>query len=418
MPAKGYATELEEIVAERSVLICCGSGGVGKTTTSAAIALAAAMSGRRTCVVTIDPARRLANALGIEGLTNTPKQIAIGTPAPASTPRERPVDVRVEAGRSASEVGGELWAMMLDTKATFDDLVRRYAGSSEQVERILANRIYKELSSALSGTQEYMAMEKLYELVEEGGYDLVVVDTPPTRNALDFLEAPSRLIRFLEHRLFRLVLMPTRMYLRAVSVATQAFVRTVSKVAGAEILDDAVTFFQAFDGMEEGFHARADRMDSLMRDPDTAFVLVTTPRPEAIDEAGWFTNRLDQYGIEIQALVANRVHPVFLPAGTDVTIDDLNGVADRLEARDAAGAKTATGADTKREGDWAARMEAAALIRNLSNYELVARRDQKAVSALGSRMSPSSVTSVPLLTEDVHDLQGLHRLAGLLAPGC
>ena len=162
---------------------------------------------------------------------------------------------------------GELWALMLDSKGTFDDLVRRYAPSPEQAEGILANRIYRNLSGALSGTQEYMAMEKLYELAHDGGFDLIVVDTPPTRNALDFLDAPRRLTRFLGHRLFQMLLMPTRAYLRAMSVATQALLRTISKVAGTEIVQDAVAFFQAFEGMEEGFRVRADAHAGLLARP-------------------------------------------------------------------------------------------------------------------------------------------------------
>ncbi len=243
---------LSELVAERAIVVCCGSGGVGKTTVSAAFALEAARRGRRACVVTIDPAKRLADALGIDTLANTPSRIDGDWP-------------------------GELWALMLDPKGTFDELIARYASTPEQAEGILSNRIYRNLTGALSGTQEYMAIEKLYELSEEGRYDLVVVDTPPTRNALDFLDAPRRLTRFLGHRLFQLLLMPTRAYLRAVSVATQALLRTISKVAGAEIVHDAVAFFQAFEGMEEGFRTRADHMRKLLARRTTAFVLVTSP---------------------------------------------------------------------------------------------------------------------------------------------
>ena len=184
------------LAGERSIVICCGSGGVGKTTTAAAIALEGARRGRNAVVVTIDPARRLADALGLEALTNEPSVI------PGDWP-------------------GTLSALMLDTKGTFDDLVRRYSSDAEQAERILANRFYRNISGALSGTQEYMAAEKLYELHEEGEFDLVVVDTPPTRNALDFLDAPSRLTRFLDHRLYRVLVAPTRTYLRAVNVAAQ-----------------------------------------------------------------------------------------------------------------------------------------------------------------------------------------------------
>src|SRR5439155_1348294 len=190
----------------------------------------AARRGRRTVVVTIDPAKRLADALGLEGLTNDPALI-----------------------HAHDEGEGELWAMMLDTKSTFDALVAHYAPDARQAASILENRFYRNIAGALSGTQEYMAMEKLYELHEEGRFDLIVVDTPPSRNALDFLDAPRRLTRFLDNRLFRLLMMPTRAYLKAVNVATQTFLRAVSRVIGTEVVQDAVAFFQAFEGMEDGF---------------------------------------------------------------------------------------------------------------------------------------------------------------------
>ena len=180
---------LGEIVAERSIIVCCGSGGVGKTTAAAALAVAAADRGRRACVVTIDPAKRLADALGLDALTNEPNRVA-----------------------GAGSDGGELWAMMLDTTATFDDVVRRHAGTAQQAETILANRIYRNISGSLSGTQEYMAMEKLHDLHADRRFDVVIVDTPPTRNALDFLDAPRRLTRFLDHKLFRLLTMPCLLY--------------------------------------------------------------------------------------------------------------------------------------------------------------------------------------------------------------
>ncbi|MHB8592962.1 MAG: ArsA family ATPase, partial [Acidimicrobiales bacterium] len=277
---------LVALVAERSIVVCCGSGGVGKTTVSAAFGVEGARRGRRTCVVTIDPAKRLANALGLDALGNTPRRIEGPWP-------------------------GQLWALMLDPKGTFDDLVRRNAASPEQAQGILDNRIYRNLTGALSGTQEYMAMEKLYELAESGEFDLVVVDTPPTRNALDFLDAPRRLTRFLGHRLFQLLLMPTRAYLRAVSVATQALLRTMSKVAGTEIVHDAIAFFQAFEGMEEGFRLRADHMRRLLARKTTAFVLVTSPRRDTVEEAGWFADKLNESGLAVEGLVVNRVHPSF-----------------------------------------------------------------------------------------------------------
>jgi len=349
-PAPG----LGELVAERSIVVCCGSGGVGKTTVSATFALEAARRGRRACVVTIDPAKRLANAMGVDGLANTPTRIAGAWP-------------------------GELWALMLDPKLTFDQLVRRYAPSPEQAEVILSNRIYRNLTGALSGTQEYMAMEKLYELVEEGRYDLVVVDTPPTRNALDFLDAPRRLTRFLGHRMFQLLLTPTRAYLRAVSVATQALLRTISKVAGAEIVHDAIAFFQAFEGMEEGFRVRAEHVRRLLSRKTTAFVLVTSPRSDTVVEAGWFADKLNESGLTVDGLVVNRVHPAFGGEG---------GLPE-------APPETAL----------------AVLVENLRGYRSVNEREEAAFADLVTQVAPSPVARVPLLDIDVHDVTGLALVA-------
>ncbi|MHB8682540.1 MAG: ArsA family ATPase [Acidimicrobiales bacterium] len=344
---------LAPLVTERAIVVCSGSGGVGKTTVSAAFGLEGARRGRRACVVTIDPARRLADALGLETLGNTPHRIEGPWP-------------------------GELWALMLDPKGTFDDLIRRYAASPEQADGILANRIYRNLTGALSGTQEYMAMEKLYELAESGDFDLVVVDTPPTRNALDFLDAPRRLTRFLGHRLFQLLLMPTRAYLRAVSVATQALFRTISKVAGAEIVQDAVTFFQAFEGMEEGFRLRAEHMHQLLARRTTAFVLVTSPRADTVEEAGWFADKLNESGLAVEGLVVNRVHPNF--SEHDVP-------------------------------DAPADSALAALVANLRGYQAVNHREEAALAELVSQVAPSPVARVPLLDIDVHDLDGLAVVA-------
>ena len=349
-------TELGELVENRSVVITCGSGGVGKTTVAAAFALEAARRGRRACVVTIDPAKRLADALGLDTLTNAPRQIE---------------------GRWS----GELWALMLDAKGTFDDLVHRYAASPEQAEGILANRIYRNLTGALSGTQEYMAMEKLYELVEDDAYEIVVVDTPPSRNAVDFLEAPRRLTRFLGHRLFQLLLMPTRVYLRAVSVATQALLRTISKVAGADIVEDAIAFFQAFEGMEEGFRQRADHMRRLLARRTTAFLLVTSPRADTVDEAGWFADKLNESGLAVEGLVVNRVHPSFSHRMSSALPQAPEGSA--LEA----------------------------LVENLRRYAALNECEESALAELVLQVAPSPVARVPLLDIDVTDTAGLAMVA-------
>ena len=337
------------------IVVCCGPGGVGKTTVSASFALEAARRGRRACVVTVDPARRLADALGVESLANTP----------ALVPGDWP---------------GELHALMLDARGTFDDLVERYARTAEQARAIQSNRLYQNLSGVLSGTQEYMAMEKLFELTGSGDYDLVVVDTPPTRNALDLLDAPRRLTQFLENRLFRALMTPTRLYLRAVNVATQALLRTISRVAGAEIVQDAVAFFQAFQGMEAGFHDRASAVRELLADPRTAYVVVTSPRPDALEEASYFEERLAERGVGAAGLVVNRVHPRFGAPG--------------LQLPDA------------RPGS-----DLAAIVDSLRELDDVADQEHAAYAALAARVAPAPVGSVPLLGTDVHDLEGLAAIA-------
>jgi anion-transporting ArsA/GET3 family ATPase len=344
---------LDELVDRPRIIICCGSGGVGKTTTAAAIALEGARRGHKACVVTIDPAKRLADALGLESLTNRP-------------------------GRIQGDWSGELYALMLDVKSTFDDLVIRYSEDADQAQLILENRLYRNLSGALSGTQEYMAMEKLYELHTEGGFDLIVVDTPPTRNALDFLDAPRRLTRFLDNRIFRLLMMPTRAYMRAVSVATQAFLRTISKVVGADVVKDAVAFFNAFEGMEEGFRTRAKRVMDLLADPSTAFVVVASPRRDAVEEALFFAEKLEESHVPAAALIVNRLHPRF-------------GGPPPEELRAAA----------ERDG------RLGPLVENLAELTDIAEREETRFASLAKEVAPAPVVRVPFLPGDVHDVEGL-----------
>src|SRR6266540_4025467 len=256
-------SQLDEVVRTARIVVCCGSGGVGKTSTAAALAVRAAEQGRRTCVLTIDPARRLAQALGLDLLSNTPSP--------------------VEKGLRGS---GSLDAMMLDMRRTFDELIERYARDQEQADRILANRFYQRVSSTLAGTQEYMAMEKLYELHESRRWELLVVDTPPTRSALDFLDAPDNLNELLDARMFRLLIAPAqrigRGYLRGLNLATTAMARMVRRLTGSELLAEVGEFFAAFEGMYEGFRSRAQRVYDLLKDPGTQFVVVATPDAPAL----------------------------------------------------------------------------------------------------------------------------------------
>ncbi|MFV0306644.1 MAG: ArsA family ATPase [Desertimonas sp.] len=347
------------------VVVCCGSGGVGKTTTAAVIGLEAAARGRRAVVVTIDPARRLADALGLPG--------GLG-----AEPR------RVETADD-----GELWAMMLDTAATFDGLVRRYAADEQQAGRILANAFYRNMAGSLSGTQEYMAAETLHQLHGDDRFDLVVVDTPPSRNALDFLEAPGVLARFLDHRLFRLLMLPTRRGMRAMNMATQPILRAIGRVVGSDVLADAVAFFQAFAGMDAGFRERAGDVMALVRSSATRYVVVASPQRETVAEAVWFAGQLREQGIEQLGGIVNRVHPRFDIAAAGVRAD---------EAR-AAGQTSLAGLwDNVAELCWLADTE----------------RDEIApfLDALGGPI----LGEVPLLASDVHDLATLSELRTHLFP--
>ena len=351
------------VATSSSIVLCCGSGGVGKTTTAAVIALEAARLGRRAVVVTIDPAKRLADALGLGELTNTPTLI------------DGPWD-------------GELSALMLDTESTFNGLVARYAGSPDQAEKILTNRFYRNISGALSGTQEYMATEKLYELSSEGRFDLIVVDTPPTRNALDFLEAPGRLAKFLGHPLYRMVTAPTRGIVKAVNMAAQPFLRGVAKVVGGEVIADAIAFFAAFDGMEEGFKQRAEMVEDLLAADRTAFILVASPRRDTVEEAAFFAHRLSEMKLAVRAVVVNRIYPDFgnsLTAEIDVALKaapENGALADHL--------------------------------RNLSELDDIARSERAHLAPLGERVAPAPLVEVPLLPFEVHDIPTLEALGDYL----
>ncbi|MDO8363181.1 MAG: ArsA-related P-loop ATPase [Actinomycetota bacterium] len=288
-PAADTGPTLAHHLATAEVLVCCGSGGVGKTTSAAALGLEACRLGRRAVVVTIDPAKRLADALGVPGgLGNDPVQLQV------------PGD-------------GQLWAPMLDTATTFDGLVRANAADAEQAERILANGFYRNVAGSLSGTQEYMAAERLHALHNDPRFDLVIVDTPPTRNALDFLDAPGTIAKFIDHPLFKLLMMPTRRGMKVLNLAAQPLLRTIGRVVGGDVLADAVAFFQAFAGMETGFRRRADEVTALLSSDVTRFVLVASPRADTIEEACYFASRLAASRLEVGAVVVNRCTPTFGP---------------------------------------------------------------------------------------------------------
>jgi len=275
-------------------------------------------------------------------------------------------------------------------------LVTRYSADPEQAERILDNRFYRSISSALSGTQEYMAMEKLYELHEEGGYDLIVVDTPPTRHALDFLDAPRRLTRLLDNRIFRLLMLPTRASLRVAGRAVQAFLRTVSRVVGAEAINDVVAFFRAFEGMEAGFRDRAVHVLGLLSNGSTRFVLVTSPRRDAVEEAQFFATKLAESEMPVDALIVNRVHPRF----GDERPEGLRARAATLAAGDG--------------DERAAATRLAALYSNLADFQEISDRERRQFEGVRDRVEHATVAYVPFLARDVYDFDALSEVGRYL----
>ncbi|WP_170839429.1 ArsA family ATPase [Micromonospora halophytica] len=369
--------DVDQILADPGVriVVCCGAGGVGKTTTAAALALRAAeQHGRRTVVLTIDPARRLAQSLGLTELDNTPRRVK---------------GIDVEAS------GGELHAMMLDMKRTFDDVVLQHTDPAKAAE-IFANPFYQAMSSTFAGTQEYMAMEKLGQLHARGEWDLIVVDTPPSRSALDFLDAPARLSRFLDGRMLRLLLAPARTGGRSmfsfVTASFGMFSKVVQKVLGAQLLTDLSGFVAALDSMFGGFRQRAEQTYRILQARETAFLLVAAPESDAVREAAYFAGRLHEERMPLAGLVLNRVHrPV-------VRLDAAESLAaaDRLVEL---GGHAAT-VDVLRAH--------AALARQAVREQQVAARFTEAFPTVPA----VSVTAQPA---DVHDVDGLRTIGAAIS---
>ena len=284
-------TSVERLLEGKRIVICAGSGGVGKTTTAAALAMGMAERGLRVAVVTIDPARRLATSLGLEDLGNEPRLVD----------PERFADHGVE-------IEGELWAMMLDAKRTFDTLIERLAPDAATRDEVFANRIYQQVSSAVAGSQEFTAIAKLYELDQDGGYDLLVLDTPPSRNALDFLDAPQRLKGFFGGRAVRLFLRPAGLSGKVLGRGTGVVFSLLKRVTGVDLLQDLSVFFRTLGGMIDGFAERADRVGALLEDPATTFLIVTSPRHDPAQEAIYFHHKLDDARMPFGGLVINRLH--------------------------------------------------------------------------------------------------------------
>jgi anion-transporting ArsA/GET3 family ATPase len=359
---------IADVIADKRIVICGGSGGVGKTTASAAIAMGAAARGDKVAVVTIDPARRLANSLGLEELGNEPALVDPKLFPPAGI-----------------EMEGELWAMMLDPKRTFDDLIDRLAPNEKARDEVLDNRIYQELSNAVAGSQEFTAMAKLYELDRNHDFDLIVLDTPPSRNALDFLDAPDRLTQFFEGRALQVFLRPTGLAARVMGRGTGMVFGVLKRVTGIDLLQDLAVFFRSLSGMIDGFKERAQAVNKLLEDPGTVFLLVTSPEREPIDEAIFFWRKLKAARMPFGGVVVNRVHHDLLGDAEveDVTAELAGALGDKLAAR---------------------------VADNFRDYHVLARRDAQNIERLGKQLRDDRLLLIPYLDEDVHDVEGLARL--------
>ncbi len=384
------------------IIVCCGSGGVGKTTTAAALGLRAAERGRHVVVLTVDPARRLAQSMGLTSLDNTP----------------RPVPLSGADGGA----GGSLHAMMLDMKRTFDEIVETHS-DPDRAAQILANPFYQSLSSSFAGTQEYMAMEKLGQLRRADEWDLIVVDTPPSRSALDFLDAPQRLSRFLDGRLIRLLTAPTRVsgraYLKVVNAGFGMFTGVVTKVIGAQVLRDVQTFVAAFDTMFGGFRERAEDTYRLLQTPGTAFLVIATPEPDALREASYFVERLSQDRMPLAGLVLNRVHRS--PAARLSAARSL-AAAEALQA--AAAGPDGNGSPRKAHNDGGGdavdgthhSLAVTALRLHAERMQLTAAERRLAQRFTAAHPGVPAVR-IPAQPEDVHDLAGLRTIGESFAAG-
>jgi anion-transporting ArsA/GET3 family ATPase len=348
----------------KRIVVCAGPGGVGKTTTAAAIALGMAEQGLKVAVLTIDPAKRLANSLGLAELGNEETRV--------------PVEF---------ESGGELWALMLDAKRTWDEVIERHASDEKTRDAVLQNRIYQELSNAVAGSTEYMAMEKLYELYQEDRYDLLVLDTPPTRNALDFLDAPERLSRFIDSRSLQFFLKPGKFGLKVLGRGGGVLFSVLKRITGVDLLRDLSDFFNSFGDMAAGIQERAERVAELLGDRKTTFLVVTSPQRDSIDEAIFFRRRLREGRMPFGGAVVNRIHDQELAAGDGE--DDVEADLAALLGDDKLARKVA---------------------RNYEDYRELAEHDLASVARLRRETSGAALVLVPHLEDDVHDIDGLRAM--------
>jgi anion-transporting ArsA/GET3 family ATPase len=389
--------DMDRLIDDRRtrIIVCCGSGGVGKTTAAASIGLRAAERGRQACVLTVDPARRLAQSMGLTSLDNTPRQ--------------------VDGVDTAN--GGSLHAMMLDMKRTFDEIVEAHS-DPDRAAQILANPFYQSLSSSFAGTQEYMAMEKLGQLRHAEEWDLIVVDTPPSRSALDFLDAPQRLGRFLDGRLIRMLTGPAKAGMSTMKVLNAGFAMmtgALTKVLGAQVLKDAQTFVTALDTMFGGFRERAEATYRLLQAPGTAFLVVAAPEPDALREASYFVERLDAERMPLAGLILNRVHTS--PAGRLSAARSLAAAETLATAETLAAEQTL---DTPDDPDGSPTSGprysvAAAALRMHAERMHLSKRERRLAEHFTSAHPAIPVAEVVAQPEDVHDLAGLRTIGTILS---
>ena len=383
MARRKHATtgSIEQLLAAKEIVIHCGSGGVGKTTTAAAAAaMAAVHHGGKVLVLTVDPARRLANALGLETFGNVEKRV--------------PHEMFLEAG---VEPRGELWAAMLDTKQSWDDLVRRHAPNDATRDAILANPLYKNITGRFVQSHDYIAMERLYEIHASGSYDLIVVDTPPTRNAIDFLEAPERMADFFSSRLLRWLTVPARS--RVLNFASKPFYSVADRILGSKFLEDIAEFFLLFQTMYDGFVDRAKAVTRTLGDNRTTFVVVSTLESAPVREAEFFIDALDDRGFHLGAVVLNKVLPSwFLDKGATSAAKELCARSEELVAvlPDSIGAPEQVGRVLREVGE------------SFLNFQVVAKREAEIRAELSA--APEVIAAVPYFDHDITDLAGLLHL--------
>ncbi|MGA2521254.1 MAG: ArsA-related P-loop ATPase [Acidimicrobiales bacterium] len=378
---------LDGLLASKEIVVACGPGGVGKTTTAAAAAaMAAARLGGKVLVLTVDPARRLADALGLEGIGNAERRV--------------PEEAFAAAGVKPR---GELWAAMLDAKESWDDLVRLHAPDARTREEILSNPLYRNISGRFVQSHDYIAMERLFEIHSEGTYDLIVVDTPPTRNALDFLDAPDRMAEFFSSRLLRWLIVPYRS--KIVNVATKPFYQVADRILGTQFLEDIAQFFILFQSMYGGFVERARAVRRLMADQRTSFIVVSTLEAVPLREAEFFAQALMDRRLHLGAIVLNKVLPAYLR--------DPDGAVAAELLRDRADELAVAVADKVRSGDAAqVRRVLAEVGQSYLDYRVVAQREAEQQSELAT--VPEALVSVPYFETDVFDMAGLMRLGAQL----